>query len=60
VVADNVVQTRPVTIGLRAGKMVEVTAGLAEGETVITVSGTFVRQGDRVTPVAAPVVVGGN
>lgn len=53
VVADNLVQTRAVGIGLRAGRMVEVTAGLVEGETVISVSGTFVRQGDRVTPVAA-------
>jgi HlyD family secretion protein len=52
VVTDSLVQTRPVTVGLRAGKLVEIIDGLREGETVISVSGTFVRQGDRVTPVA--------
>lgn len=59
VVADNLVQTRAVTIGLRAGRMVEVTQGLADGETVVSISGTFVRQGDRVTPGAATVQKGG-
>ena len=56
VVRDGVVETRRVTIGLRAGSLAEVTEGLAAGEDVVAVSGSFIRGGDRVTPVpAAPV-----
>lgn len=53
-VVGDAVQTRRVTLGLRADGRAEIASGLAEGESVIAVSGTFVRDGDRVTPVAAP------
>jgi HlyD family secretion protein len=51
VVKDGVVETRAITSGIRAGGMIEVATGLAPGETVVSVSGTFLRNGDRVTPV---------
>jgi HlyD family secretion protein len=51
VVADGRVETRAVTLGLRSGGFVLVTTGLAAGETVVSISGTFVRNGDRVSPV---------
>lgn len=59
VVRDGTVETRPVRIGLRSGGTAEVTEGLAPGEAVVAVSGTFIRGGDRVTPVAAPVAAAG-
>ncbi len=52
VVADGTVSTRAVTLGLRDGTRALVRSGVAEGERVVAVSGTFVRNGDRVTPVA--------
>ncbi len=52
VVRDGIVETRPVTIGLQSGGQALVTAGLADGEDVVSVSATFVRGGDRVTAVA--------
>ncbi len=51
VVRDGVVDTRRVEVGLRAGGQAEITQGLQAGEDVVSVSGTFVRGGDRVTPV---------
>ena len=51
VVVDGVVHTRPVTVGLRADRRAEIVAGVAEGDQLVAVSGTFVRDGDRVTPV---------
>ena len=51
VVRDNLVDTRRVRLGLRDTRRAEVLDGLAEGEQVVAVSGTFVRDGDRVTPV---------
>lgn len=50
VVKDGVVETRPVVTGLRAEGRIEIREGLAEGEKVVAVSGSFVRNGDRVTP----------
>lgn len=52
VVRDGVVETRPVVTGLRAEGRVEIREGLKEGEQVVAVSGSFVRHGDRVTPVS--------
>ncbi len=48
VVHDGVVETRHVTVGLRAGGKAEITDGLRQGESVVAVSGTFIRDGDRV------------
>lgn len=52
VVKDGVVETRAVTPGLRADNRVEIRQGLQAGELVVAVSGSFVRNGDRVTPVS--------
>jgi HlyD family secretion protein len=51
VVHDGLVETRPVTVGLQSGGEALLTAGLADGESVVSVSATFVRGGDRVSPV---------
>jgi HlyD family secretion protein len=58
VVKDGVVETRPVTLGLRAGRLVEIAAGVAAGEQVVAISGTFLRNGDRVRAMPAEKVVG--
>lgn len=48
VVRDGVVETRHVTVGLRAEGKAEITAGLKQGEEMVAISGTFIRDGDRV------------
>ena len=53
VVHDGLVETRPVTVGLRSGGLALLTAGLAAGEAVVSVSATFVRDGDRVVAIPA-------
>ena len=60
VVASGVVETRPVQLGLRDEARAEIVEGLRAGETVIAVSGSFVRGGDRVVPVPAQVATAGN
>lgn len=52
-VNDDRVETRTVTIGLRAQKEVEIAEGLSEGDVVVARAGSFLRDGDRITPVAA-------
>ena len=54
VVRDGVVDTRRVEVGLRNGQQAEITAGLQPGDEVVSVSGTFIRGGDRVVAVRAP------
>ena len=51
VVRNGVVQTRAVTIGLRAEGRAEILHGVADGEAVVALAGTFVRDGDHVTPI---------
>lgn len=53
VVNGNKVETRRVTLGLVANAAVEVKSGIAEGDLVVTRSGTFLRNGDAVDPVIA-------
>lgn len=53
VVKGGVIETRPVTVGLKADSRAEIRSGLAVGEEVVAISGIFVREGDRVTPVSA-------
>lgn len=53
IVKDGAVETRAVTAGIRAGALLEIAAGVEAGETVVAISGTFLRNGDRVSPVAA-------
>jgi HlyD family secretion protein len=52
-VEDGTVRTRPVTLGARDGQRVEIASGLSEGEEVVSRAGTFVADGDKVTPVRA-------
>ncbi len=54
VVKDGKIETRQVKTGLVAGDDVEITDNLQPGEDVVSLAGTFVRDGDVVTPVAAP------
>ncbi|MDR3375941.1 MAG: efflux RND transporter periplasmic adaptor subunit [Ancalomicrobiaceae bacterium] len=51
VVKDGRVSTRRIVTGIRNNGLVEVVSGVAEGETVVAKAGTFVREGDLVTPV---------
>ncbi len=53
VVRNGVVETRAVRVGVRDADRAEIEDGLAVGDQVIAVSGSFVRGGDRVTPVPA-------
>jgi HlyD family secretion protein len=50
-VADGKVSTVPVEIGVRADGFVEVINGVAAGDEVVSRAGTFVADGDMVTPV---------
>ncbi len=51
VVKDGVIESRKVELGIRSDRAVEVLQGLGEGEDVVARAGTFVANGDRVTPV---------
>jgi RND family efflux transporter MFP subunit len=51
IVEDGRVVTRSVTTGLKSGDRIEITSGLAEGDTVIAKAGAFLRDGDAVRPV---------
>lgn len=50
VVRDGKIESRDVTLGISAGGEVEIVNGLAAGEAVVALAGTFVRDGDAVTP----------
>ena len=52
-VADGVVSRTVVKTGIRDGGWVEIVEGISAGETVVTKAGAFVRDGDRINPVAA-------
>jgi HlyD family secretion protein len=51
VVKDGVVESRNIKTGIRAAGRIEITDGLKDGETVVSIAGTFLRNGDSVTPV---------
>jgi HlyD family secretion protein len=53
VVKDGVVESRTIVPGVRAGGLLEVVSGLQPGDQIVTISGTFLRNGDRITPIAA-------
>ncbi|POR40803.1 efflux RND transporter periplasmic adaptor subunit [Methylobacterium sp. V23] len=55
VVADDVVEVREVRTGLSDDDDIEIRAGLADGERVVARAGSFLRDGDRVRPVALAV-----
>lgn len=50
-VKDGKVTTRKVELGLIGGGRAEIVSGIAEGESVVARAGTFVRDGDVITPV---------
>ena len=52
VVKDGKVETRKVELGLAGQGRAEIASGLTEGEIVVARAGTFVRNGDVITPVA--------
>jgi HlyD family secretion protein len=52
-VSDGEVTRVQVTTGIRDAGFIEITAGLAQGDLVVTKSAAFVRDGDRVNPVPA-------
>jgi RND family efflux transporter MFP subunit len=52
-VTDGAVVTRPIKLGLSSGDIVEVREGLVEGDLVVAKSGTFLRDGDAISPVLA-------
>jgi HlyD family secretion protein len=52
-VTDGVVSRVEIVTGIRDGGLIEVVAGLAEGDTVVAKAGAFVRDGDRINPVPA-------
>jgi HlyD family secretion protein len=51
-VTDGKVTTKPVKLGLVGGGRAEIVSGIAEDETVVARAGTFVRDGDIITPIA--------
>lgn len=53
VVRNGVIETRTVTVALRNAGRALLGSGVQAGEAVVAVSGTFVRDGDRVTAVGA-------
>jgi len=53
VVEDGVAHARDVEVGLVAHGTAEIVEGVAAGEKVVAISGTFLRDGDRVNPVVA-------
>jgi len=52
-VVDGTVSRVLVKTGIRDGGWVEILEGLSAGESVVTKAGAFVRDGDRINPVAA-------
>ncbi len=52
-VKEGMVEQVTVTTGIRQGSWVEIVAGLANGDTVVTKAGAFVRNGDKINPVPA-------
>ncbi len=53
VVTDNKIATREVTTGLRSSSRAELKSGLTENELVVARAGSFLRDGDAVTPIEA-------
>jgi HlyD family secretion protein len=51
-VTDGKVTTKKVQLGLAGDGRAEITSGIVAGETVVARAGTFVRDGDVITPVA--------
>lgn len=54
VVDKDTVATRPIVIGLSEAETMEIKSGVDEGTLVVVKSGTFLRNGDKVTPILLP------
>jgi multidrug efflux pump subunit AcrA (membrane-fusion protein) len=52
VVRDDRIETRRVRVGLLSGGKAEIREGLSEGDQVVARAGAFLREGDRVRPIA--------
>ena len=50
-VSEGKVATRKVELGLTGAGRAEIASGIAEGQTVVARAGTFVRDGDSITPI---------
>lgn len=57
-VENGIVATKPVTVGIRARGQVEVTNGVGDGDVIVERAGTFVTDGDRVTPITSDTITG--
>jgi RND family efflux transporter MFP subunit len=55
VVKDGRIDTRKLVTGIRGNGLIEIMSGIAAGESVVLKAGTFVRDGDQVTPIDASV-----
>jgi HlyD family secretion protein len=53
IVVDDRIVTKAVKTGLSEGDRVEIVEGLGAGDRIVTKAGTFLRDGDRVRPVAS-------
>ncbi len=51
-IEDGVAKRQTVKTGIRDGGWVEISEGLAEGQSVVTKAGSFVRDGDKINPIA--------
>jgi RND family efflux transporter MFP subunit len=54
VVENDTIATRPVTLGLSEADAIEIKSGIGEDALVVAKSGTFLRNGDKVSPVILP------
>ena len=52
-VTGDIANLVPVTTGIRDSGWIEILSGLAPGDQIVAKAGAFVRDGDRITPVAA-------
>jgi HlyD family secretion protein len=52
-VKDGLVSEIPVTTGIRQGGWVEITSGIAAGDTVVAKAGAFIAAGDKINPIPA-------
>ncbi len=55
IVENDTVRTRPVKLGISGAGRVEVVEGLREGDRIVARAGTFLRDGDIITPTMAAV-----
>jgi HlyD family secretion protein len=57
-VVDGRIVTTPIKLGMRENLFVEVTEGLKQGDEIVGKAGTFVANGDEVTPIRASDLTG--